>query len=84
MASVRWSEGALRNLVDMDVALRLRVLSKVTWLQAHVHGIIPLKLHRELIGLYKLRIGDYRAIYSLHGDEITIESVGHRRDVYRR
>lgn len=84
MASVRWSEGALRKLVKMDETVRARILSKITWLQARVHETIPVKLHRELTSLYKLRTGDYRVIYSLCGDEITIETVGHRRDVYKK
>lgn len=34
---------------------------------------------------YRLRIGDYRVIYTLSekAKEIVIESVGHRRDIYR-
>lgn len=34
---------------------------------------------------YRIRIGDYRVIYTLSekAKEIVIESVGHRRDIYR-
>lgn len=28
------------------------------------------------------RAGDYRVRYRLHGDELTIHAVGHRRGVY--
>ncbi|MGH8533572.1 MAG: type II toxin-antitoxin system RelE family toxin [Gammaproteobacteria bacterium] len=43
---------------------------------------------RKLSGaerLYRLRIGDYRIIYFVHGAERVIEivRVRHRRDVYR-
>ncbi len=30
----------------------------------------------------RLRVGDYRILYRLHGDELIIHAVGHRRDVY--
>ncbi|MEV6517063.1 type II toxin-antitoxin system RelE/ParE family toxin [Micromonospora chalcea] len=30
----------------------------------------------------RLRVGDYRVLYRLDGDDLTIHAVGHRRDVY--
>ncbi|MCN0180965.1 type II toxin-antitoxin system RelE family toxin [Salinispora arenicola] len=30
----------------------------------------------------RLRVGDYRALYRLDGDELTVHDVGHRKDVY--
>jgi mRNA interferase RelE/StbE len=36
-------------------------------------------------GLYRVRQGEYRIIYNVHDDTITVEiiKVGHRSDVYR-
>jgi len=43
--------------------------------------------HEKLTGQerYRIRRGQYRIIYSIHGKELTIwvVKVGHRRDVYR-
>ncbi|MEK7567369.1 MAG: type II toxin-antitoxin system RelE/ParE family toxin [Patescibacteria group bacterium] len=83
MVSVRWNDNALENLDVLDSVIRERILTKVSWLRENFSEIIPEKLHRELKSLYKLRVGDYRAVYSIHRDIITIEAVGHRRDVYR-
>ena len=43
-----------------------------------------LPLRRTLKGLMKLRVGDYRIIYSIKKDIVTVEviKIGHRRDVY--
>lgn len=30
----------------------------------------------------RLRVGDYRVIYRVDGDELTVHTVGHRKDVY--
>jgi mRNA interferase RelE/StbE len=30
----------------------------------------------------RLRVGDYRVLYRLDGDELSIHAVGHRKDVY--
>ena len=42
----------------------------------------PLK--GEFEGLYKIRIGDYRAIYTKVEDSILILRIGHRSKVYDR
>jgi len=35
-------------------------------------------------GLYRLRVGDWRIIYKVDGDKVTIRSIKLRRDVYKR
>jgi len=35
------------------------------------------------LGFFRLRIGDYRVIFSVLAEEITISRVGHRSEVYR-
>ncbi|WP_365973399.1 type II toxin-antitoxin system RelE/ParE family toxin [Moorena sp. SIO4G3] len=44
----------------------------------------PQALSANLSGLFKLRIGDYRVIYSFDNEAkcITIHKVAHRRDIY--
>ena len=83
MAFVRWSANALANLDKLDPIIRERVLLKVSWLKENLTNVVPERLYRELRGLYKLRVGDYRATYSVHQDVISIEVVGHRRDIYK-
>jgi len=34
-------------------------------------------------GCFRLRVGDYRIIYEISGNEIWVIKIGHRRDVYR-
>lgn len=40
-------------------------------------------LKGQFAGLRKFRVGDYRVIYALLGDNILILRIGHRRDVYK-
>jgi mRNA interferase RelE/StbE len=42
----------------------------------------PLRL--TLQGLWALRVGDWRVIYKIEGDEVWILKIGHRREVYER
>lgn len=83
MVSVKWSDTALGNLEKLDSLIRKRVLLKVSWFEDNFDDIVPESLHRELKGLYKLRVGDYRIVYSLRHDTIVVEAVDHRRDIYR-
>ena len=43
-----------------------------------------LPLRRNLKGLMKLRVGDYRIIYSIERQTVTVHviKIGHRREVY--
>ena len=42
------------------------------------------KLTDPRLGTYRFRIGDYRVICDIEGDEIVILRIGHRRDIYRK
>lgn len=39
-------------------------------------------LRRTLKGYWKLRVGDYRVVFKIERDQITILGIRHRRDVY--
>ncbi len=41
-------------------------------------------LKGQFAGLRKYRVGDYRVVYALLGDEVLVLRISHRRDVYRR
>ncbi|MBI4088549.1 type II toxin-antitoxin system RelE/ParE family toxin [Candidatus Kaiserbacteria bacterium] len=84
MVSVEWRPIALEALTHLDPVVKDRIVAKVAWLADNFESIAPEPLHRELRGLYKLRIGDHRVAYALTSrGMITIVMVGHRRDVYR-
>jgi mRNA interferase RelE/StbE len=42
------------------------------------------KLTDSQLGTYRFRIGDYRVIFDIEGDEIVVLRVGHRREIYKR
>ena len=47
----------------------------------------PLSHARKMVdpslGSYRFRIGDYRIIFDLEGDELIVLRVGHRKEIYR-
>ncbi|MCL4395438.1 MAG: type II toxin-antitoxin system RelE/ParE family toxin [Chloroflexi bacterium] len=73
----------LRRLGESDAQ---RVLDKIHWLSENSRTIRHEALTGEFKGLFKLRIGDYRVIYSIVRGQriIAIHFIGHRRNIYER
>jgi len=41
-------------------------------------------LKGQFAGLRKYRVGDYRVIYAIVGDDCLVLRIGHRKEVYKR
>ena len=78
-----YTHRAIRDIDALDTSVRQRVGK--TLLR---YGPDPLKhaepLKQSELGSYRFRIGDYRVVFDLDGDQIVILRVGHRREIYRR
>jgi mRNA interferase RelE/StbE len=81
---VEFTESAVADLEALTPTLQQRILRKVRWLCTNFDAIAPKALSANLSGLFKLRIGDYRVIYSFDQKTqyITIHKIGHRSEVY--
>ncbi|MBM4463929.1 MAG: type II toxin-antitoxin system RelE/ParE family toxin [Chloroflexi bacterium] len=73
------------DLTRLDATVRERIFRRVKWLSENFESITPKPLSGEFKGYYKLRVGDYRVIYSVSAQSklILIRLVGHRRDIYK-
>jgi mRNA interferase RelE/StbE len=83
LPKVEWTKDALDDLEKIDNSIVKRILNKISWFSDHFNSIIPEPLSGDLSGTYKLRIGDWRVIYTAEKDVIVIQAVGHRREVYK-
>ena len=79
---IEFTDKAFEGLESLKAVVRERVFKKVRWMNENFDDIKHQGLSSNLSGLFKLRIGDYRVIYSFDDDFITIHQVGHRRDIY--
>lgn len=52
-----------------------------TKLVAHPN-IFGKPLRHSLAGCRKLRVGDYRIVFTIENDEVTVWAIGHRKDIY--
>lgn len=76
-----------RDLARLDEQTRDRILAKVEWLAEHPEALPASMKHlpRDLVGLRKYRVGDYRVFFWLTPSRriLTLYGVEHRRSAYR-
>ena len=76
---------ALRQLAKLPKAVQKRIQEQIDTLadNPRPHGVKVLEGQQ---GLYRLRVGDYRVIYQIAAEQLTVlvVRVGHRREIYRK
>jgi mRNA interferase RelE/StbE len=83
--SIAWKRSAAQELKKLPREVVGRIVKAVEQLSTEPYpsGV------RKLLGAehsYRIRVGDYRIIYSVMASALVIEiiRVGHRRDIYNR
>ena len=82
--TIEYTESAEREIVELDGAIKKiikRAIEEKLMIDPVKFGS-PLK--RNLSGLFKLRVGNYRIIYQIKKNEVIVlvVAIGHRRQVY--
>ncbi|HDD70457.1 type II toxin-antitoxin system RelE/ParE family toxin [Candidatus Bathyarchaeota archaeon] len=72
----------LRKIKKLDKQVQVRILKELRVLEND--PFCGKRLFGRLSGLFSLRVGEYRVIYSLSGDKVIVRTVGHRRRIYER
>ena len=82
---IEWKQSARKELKKLQKKTISRILQTIETLPGNPHPPGSRKLHGAE-HTYRLRTGDYRIIYSVYSDILTIEIVriGHRREIYKR
>lgn len=81
---VEYEPEAVDDLKLLPSNIRARIVAKINWLAKNFDEVQSLPLTANLAGFFKLRVGDYRVIYECDRTlrVITIDRVGHRREIY--
>ena len=78
-----YTQCAIRDIDALDTVVKQRIGKTLLRYELDPLGHAePLK--QSELGSYRFRIGDYRVVFDLDGDQIVILRVGHRREIYRR
>lgn len=80
MYSLKWEEKALREMQKLERTIFSRIFKKVDDLKENLESSDIKKLRGQ--NKLRLRVGDYRIIFSVENNLITIWKVGHRRNIY--
>ncbi|MCY7390016.1 MAG: type II toxin-antitoxin system RelE/ParE family toxin [Leptolyngbyaceae cyanobacterium CAN_BIN12] len=82
--NVEFTPAGIDSLEELTPTIQERILRKVRWLSENFDDVSPQALSADLSGLFKLRVGDYRVIYSFDAETqlMTVHKAGHRRGVY--
>ena len=82
MYKLVFTQRAVKDLERIDKETKDRIAIK---LKDYIGN--PLKYGRKLIdsriGTYRFRIGDYRVIFDIDGENLVVLRIGHRRNIYR-
>jgi mRNA interferase RelE/StbE len=74
---------AVKDIDALDPSVKRRIGKTLQRYEQHpLTHAEPLK--QSELGSYRFRIGDYRVIFDLEGEQIVVLRVGHRRDIYKR
>ena len=86
MSRVAFDLVAARQLERLNKQLARRILTKIEWLAQNAGQFPHEALHGPLKKSFKLRVGEYRVIYTLESEEetLTVQLIGHRREIYKR
>lgn len=81
---IEWKRSAQKELKKLDKKILIKIIESVEVLAENPYPIGSKKLKGTEF-TYRIRVGDYRVIYSVFASILTIEviKVGHRQSVYR-
>ncbi len=82
--SIKWKSSAKKELKKIDRTEISKIINEIEKLSKEPY---PTN-HKKLLGtehIYRIRVGNYRIIYSVVNDELVIEviRVRHRKEVYK-
>ena len=85
MYHVAFTPDAEADLARLDQPITRRVLRKLRWLTENFEIIMLESLTGGWQGVLKLRVGDYRLLYTFDKAEtkITVHFIKHRSEVYK-
>lgn len=80
--NIQYKQSVQKDLANLDKAVARRILNQIEKELSDHPETYP-QLKGSFAGLRKLRVGDYRVVFALLGQDVLILRIGHRREVYR-
>ena len=81
--NIQYKKSIERDLGRLDKKEARRILDKIEKDLSVGAESYPV-LKGEFAGLRKMRVGDYRVIFTIIDNDILILRIGHRREIYKK
>lgn len=84
---VELKKSAKKEFDKLPTKAKARILEALRFLGVNPFSeLLDIKKLRTPVPLYRLRVGDYRIVYEVLQNQVTVTviKIGHRREVYRR
>ncbi len=73
-----------RQFINLENQVKKRIVSKLDfWVESGDPLWFAENLTNSELGGYRFRVGDYRIIFDVEGENIVVLAVGHRREIYK-
>ena len=79
---IEWLDEAKADILRLDRPTAMRIFEGILH-YARTGGGDVATLHGDMAGSFRLRIGDYRVLFSVYEDTMRIFGVRHRSEAYR-
>jgi mRNA interferase RelE/StbE len=82
MYKILLTKRALKDIDKIEINSQNKLINKIKILVENPYTHSK-KLSSPVIGMYRLKVGDFRVIFDIDEDNIVVLRVGHRKDIYR-
>ncbi len=79
--SIEINPTAIKDLKSLDRKEALRITEKIKTLENNLSGNV--KKLTNFIPEYRLRVGDYRVLFGIEGQNVIVYRIKHRKEAYR-
>jgi mRNA interferase RelE/StbE len=79
--SIEFKPRAVKDIEVLPSRIQGRVLAKIEEMSDNLAGDV--KRLTQLTPEYRLRVGEYRALFEVEGSTIVVYRIRHRREAYR-
>jgi mRNA interferase RelE/StbE len=78
-----YTHKAVRDIDRLDAGVKKRIGNTLLRFKDNPSQYAE-PLSDPQLGGYRFRIGDYRVVFDIEGNDIVVLRVGHRREIYKR
>ena len=81
--NITYKKSVIKDISRLDKKEARRIIDKIEKDLSDDAGSYPV-LKGDFAGLRKMRVGDYRVVFTIIDNNVLVLRVGHRREIYKK